>query len=304
MCALESIRTTLPPLRVGMRARVKALADIVATLDVDGRYDGLPFTAEMAAYCGGVFAVRACLNRLYVEGDSVRGIRDVVILDGARCDGAAHGGCGRACHLLWKTAWLEADDGARTEQPAAVPTFTGPCQGIGSILRDATHPLPWTQPAQYLDELHTGSRGVAGLLGLATAEVGKQLRWYAGKLLSRPAAHAPELPTPLNLQPGEVVRIRPWREIARTLDARGKCRGMGFTRGMRRFCGRAARVHSRVASLIDEVTGQQFRMSDTVLLDDILCDGALFRGCPRACHWCWREAWLTRIAPDERLQTP
>lgn len=294
MCALESIQTALPALRAGMGIRVKSLAEIYTTLDADGRLDGLPFTAEMAACCGNIFAVRACLNRLFVEGDSVRGIRDVVILDGARCDGAAHGGCGRACHLLWKTAWLETETTPRVDAPAAA-TFTGPCQGVASILRAATFPLPWTQPEQYLDELRTGSRGVAGLLHMAMAAMGKQARWYAGKLLPKPAAHVPELPPPLNLQPGEMVRIRPWRDIVRTLDARGKCRGMGFTQGMRRFCGHAARVHSRVDSLIDEATGQHYRITDTVLLDDILCDGALFRGCPRACHWCWREAWLTRV---------
>lgn len=283
-------------MRAGMIVRVKPLEAIVSTLDTEGRYEGVPFSAEMVAFCGGDYPVRACLNRLYVEGDSVRGIRDVVILEGARCDGAAHGDCGRACQLLWKTAWL--DVGIReTHAPSlSVSRLSSSCQGVATLLRAATFPLPWWQAGQYLDELRTGTRGVGGLLGLCGATLGKQARWYAGKLLPRRQSptELPALPPPLQLQPGEQVLIRPWREIAATLDARGKCRGMGFTIGMRRFCGQRAVVRSRVESLIDEATGRQFRLTDTVLLEEILCDGALFRGCARGCFWCWREAWLTR----------
>jgi hypothetical protein len=285
-------------LRVGTRVRIKPAAEIVATLDAQGRRAGLPFTPEMLPFCGGVYVVETCVNRVYVEGDSVRGIQDVVILTGVRCDGAAHGACGRACHLLWHTAWLDTTIGTgvvMAEQPA-LPA--GPCQGVGAVLREATYPLPWWHAGQYLDEVSTGSRDVGGLLALGAAALGKQARWYAGKLRRPPAAApTPVLPPPLRLQPGEWVEIRSWPEIAATLDQRGACRGMSFTQGMRDFCGRRARVHARVTSLVSEITGRQHRIADTVLLEDIFCDGRLFRGCPRACYWCWREAWLQRVAP-------
>jgi hypothetical protein len=305
MCAMETRTTSTEPrlrCRVGTAVRVKPAAAIFTTLDADGRCEGLPFTAEMLAFCGGIFTVRTCLNRLYVEGDSVRGIHDVVVLENVRCDGNAHGACGRACHLLWKTAWLEPASLGAVAPFDSLSRITGPCQGVAAILREATTPLPWWQVGQYWDELRSGSRQIGELLALLGAGIGKLARWYGRKGLAllwrQRHAPSPNDIEPLGLHAGELVEVRSWPEIAATLDAGGKYRGMAFTQGMRRCCGRRAYVHTRVGSLIDEASGKQFRMTDTVLLEDLLCDGFLFRGCARACHWCWREAWLKRVPPS------
>lgn len=37
-----------------------------------------------------------------------------VHLEGSRCDGAAHGGCGAQCLMFWKGAWLERTVGGET----------------------------------------------------------------------------------------------------------------------------------------------------------------------------------------------
>jgi hypothetical protein len=38
-------------------------------------------------------------------------------------------------------------------------------------------------------------------------------------------------------------------------------------------------------------------LSDTVLLDGLVCDGLCSRGCPRANPLYWREIWLRRSEP-------
>ena len=49
----------------------------------------------------------------------------------------------------------------------------------------------------------------------------------------------------LDLQPGELVRIKSREEIMATLDGNLLNRGMGFDAEMSRFCGRTARVKAR-----------------------------------------------------------
>jgi hypothetical protein len=253
----------------------------------------------MAGYCGQAFRVRAMLNRLYVEGDSVRGIADVVLLDDVRCDGTAHANCARACHLLWKTAWLQPADAPRAARELASeppPPTAATCQGVGDVLREATYPLPWWQPAQYWRDLRGGTFTLAGLVHLVGAWLGKQARWYLGRFVRRRWRSGSSTPVPpLSLQPGELVEVRCRAEIAATLDERGKNRGMGFTQGMWGYCGQRFRVRARVEQFIDETSGRMCRVTDTVTLEDALCEGHLFRGCPRACHWFWREAWLKRV---------
>ncbi len=100
-------------LRVGDRVRVKGLDDILATLDADGRVDGLPFMPEMLAFVGRTFTVEAVAHRtcdtIKTTGTSgtTRRLERAVHLQGLRCDGSAHGGCEARCLLFWKDEWLE-----------------------------------------------------------------------------------------------------------------------------------------------------------------------------------------------------
>jgi len=78
-------------------------------LDEHGAYEGLAFTSEMRKYCGKRFKVLRRVNKLLVESipGGLRSIKDAVILEGVVCTGEIHGGCGKACPLLWKEAWLK-----------------------------------------------------------------------------------------------------------------------------------------------------------------------------------------------------
>ncbi|MFI6506281.1 hypothetical protein ACIBCT_01630 [Streptosporangium sp. NPDC050855] len=95
-------------LRVGETVEVLGEAEIMATLDERGELDGLPFMPEMLAWCGRRLTVHKVAHKLCdtIGGSGMRRMERAVHLTGARCDGAAHGGCQTACQFYWKEAWL------------------------------------------------------------------------------------------------------------------------------------------------------------------------------------------------------
>jgi hypothetical protein len=110
-------------------------------------------------------------------------------------------------------------------------------------------------------------------------------------------------PTPtriLNLQPGELVRVRSYEEILATLDTDNKNRGLRFDAELVPYCGGTYRVRSRVNKFIDENTGKLVKVKNAaIILEDVVCqarysDCRLF--CPRSIYPWWREAWLERIS--------
>lgn len=102
----------------------------------------------------------------------------------------------------------------------------------------------------------------------------------------------------LNLLPGEVVQVKPLPEILATLDGTGRLRGLVFTPEMRQHCGKRHRVYKRLELMFDEYHRSQHRMRHTVLLENVVCEGAGL-GCHRSCFLYWREAWLRRVQPDD-----
>jgi hypothetical protein len=107
------------------------------------------------------------------------------------------------------------------------------------------------------------------------------------------------IPT-LNLRPGEKVRIRKFDQIHQTLDINGKYQGLAFTPAQTKYCGGNYVVLKRVEKAFNEKTGKLFKMKDTVLLDNVVCDGQSgmrleWDGCDRHCLLWWKEIWLERI---------
>ena len=100
----------------------------------------------------------------------------------------------------------------------------------------------------------------------------------------------------LNLQPGEIVRVKTSMEIAATLDAKGKNRGLAFSVEMLPFCNRTFRVLNRLERTIHEPTRKLIHLDNTVILDGVICDCChiLRGGCPRETYHFWREIWLER----------
>src|SRR5690348_847227 len=94
----------------GQLVRVRPEREIAATLDADGKLDGMPFMPEMARHCGHAFRVYRRAGKTCVEGHRLRRLESAVLLEGLRCDGAFHDGCQRNCLFFWKEAWLEPVD--------------------------------------------------------------------------------------------------------------------------------------------------------------------------------------------------
>jgi hypothetical protein len=109
-----------------------------------------------------------------------------------------------------------------------------------------------------------------------------------GKLKRTPTAS-------LNLQCGELVEVKSIEEILATLDLDGRNRGLYFDPEMKKCCGGRYRVLKRIDKMINEETGQMRQITNTVLLDGVVCHGEFHGGCQRTCYCLWREIWLRRV---------
>jgi hypothetical protein len=107
-------------------------------------------------------------------------------------------------------------------------------------------------------------------------------------------------PYVLNLQPGEVVRVRPANEIFSTLDEHGTLDGLPFMPEMLKYCGRKWPVFKRADKTCAPGWGAR-RMHNTVHLGNLRCDGAAHGGCQAACLMYWKEAWLERVKAGRRM---
>lgn len=108
---------------------------------------------------------------------------------------------------------------------------------------------------------------------------------------------------PLNLQPGEFVRVKSFNEILATINSEGLNRGLLFSQELVPYCGQVFRVHSRVSRIVDERNGKMLNFSnECIILENVICQARYNAGlsfCPRSNYPYWREIWLERIGPDE-----
>src|ERR1700752_3275675 len=149
--------------RPGDLVEVRSWREISATLDANGTLDKLPFMPEMLSYCGREYRVSRQAFKTCVDDSEMRQLSDTVLLEEVRCDGKSHGGCGKACLIFWKEAWLK---------PAGAISVTDtpkPKVSLGDLKRmarqegvffcqsseivNASTPLPWWEPKQYLWDL-------------------------------------------------------------------------------------------------------------------------------------------------------
>jgi hypothetical protein len=319
-------------LRVGDVVEVREEGEILATLDERGELDGLPFMPEMLRFCGRRMTVHKVAHKACdtISHGRLRRMDHAVHLTEARCDGSAHGGCQTACSLYWKTAWLRkvgedraGDRAGSAADPRLLPLLRanthrppGPggeerfsCQAT-ELHRATPHTLPLKDLRQYVTDVRSGNAGVPKTLrGLFFAAFNRYQsisrrvlpRWLRIRGGLRwgwvPAGRPGPTPTgTLDLQPGELVRIRSRQEIVATLNHQRLNRGLGFEEEMARYCGRTARVAARVERCVDERTGELLRMKyPCIALESVFCEGAYSVNCPRQFVPFWREIWLERV---------
>jgi hypothetical protein len=318
------------PLRPGDMVQVRPPSEILATLDADGALDSVPFMPEMLQYVGHRFTISRRVEKICdtIAGTGSRRMHDTVYLEDLRCDGSGHGGCQAGCRIYWKEAWLRRVDGDvdavatsngsgaelqhRAEAGArTVREIDGEeaevwrCQATEAL--KATEPLKPSDIRQYWRELASGNFGLFHFVRVTVRalilQVASRMRLMEWIPLRGPGTQ-PSPEEPLDLQPGDLVQVRPPTEIAPTLDANGVNRGLSFDREMLPYCGGTYRVQDRVRQIIDERTGRMLHISrDCLILEGVVCSGerSVARWfCPRQIYPYWREAWLRRV--DEPQQ--
>jgi hypothetical protein len=293
----------------GDLVEVRSAAEILATLDKKGTLENLPFMPEMLAFCGRQFRVSRNAFKTCVDDREMRNLNGTVFLEEVRCDGASHAGCNRGCLIFWKTAWLKRpgaevahpDNTALTEADlTSLAHLDGKFFCQSTEILNASHPLPWWDPKQYLWDfkynrvsllLFTRSFFIALYNKFATRANWQP--WGAVIGSQTPGSNGHQ---PLNLQPGEFVRVKPLSEIQATLDPEGKQQNLLFGAPMTKFCGQVLRVRDRVENIVLEATPRQRKIKDTVVLEGATCDGLCHRLCPRQSLLFWRECWLERVS--------
>jgi hypothetical protein len=313
---------------VGDWVEIRPLAEIMATLDASGALEAMPFMPEMVPYAGRRFQIVKSAHKTCDPTGSceLRRMPDAVHL-ATRCDGAAHDGCEARCLLFWKKAWLKPVNGPAAGEASLEPADAIDLGRLHAATRSttdsgelryrcqmteivaATTPLPISELRQYVEDVSSRNEPLATVAG-------EMLRVYAKAVVRRAARLAgiegsrfvtpgPTVATAardaakLDLQVGELVRVRPAEEILATLNENRKHRGLIFEQEMLRHCGETHRVLARVSRIIDERSGKMIKLTnDCIALEGVTCRGLDNRKrmfCPRGPFFYWREAWLQRV---------
>jgi hypothetical protein len=191
-----------------------------------------------------------------------------------------------------------------------------------------TEPLKWWDARQYIEDYSSGNTPLSKMLRtliysmfyygtLANRRtLGRPTRWLY-EVVRRALGLSPMKratgqiqvgqPAPvsdLNLAPGDLVRVKSFEDILKTVDTKNSNRGLFFDAEMVCFCGKEYRVRTRVERFIDELTGKMKSLkTPAVILEGAYCrscysDHRLF--CPRSIFTWWREIWLEKVSDDSK----
>lgn len=204
------------------------------------------------------------------------------------------------------------------EAPSRGPRYV--CQA--TQMTAATDFVPFWSLRHFIEDYTSGNERIGTILGGIFVAVywhitesglgfGSALRWIYDKVQGirgrtpyvHRRGHLPmnsQTPTvKLNLQPGELVKVKSHKEILNTVRIDLVNRGMGFHAELVQHCGKTARVKSRVSRIIDEKTGHLTEMkTPCIVLDGVECTGRYVKPlfCTKNCHPYWREIWLERVS--------
>jgi hypothetical protein len=229
----------------------------------------------------------------------------------------------------WTGGCSESDVLAATREPEAPPVSEPVYRCQATRLPYATTDLWHWDVRQYLEDYSSGNVGIVRILSgavwmsyftlhwiLRELGLGKIAPWFFDKFrplwrgtpFPRRTGRIPAgKPTPsrvLDLQPGELVRVRSYEEILQTIDTETRNRGLGFDQEMVPFCGNTYRVLQRVSKIINEQTGKMHHMkTPCIMLESVFCESRYSKCrlfCPRSIPSYWREIWLERVAESAR----
>jgi hypothetical protein len=310
---------------VGDWIEVRSAEEILQTLDDRATLESLPFMPEMLPFIGRRFQVykRATKTCDTISKQGFRRVPDTVMLEGLRCDGIAHGGCQAGCLLFWKEAWLKKLPKTESQQAPvkahmgdaykelaaraerAVRANSGPeptYMCLITEMKNASSPMPGWDIRHYLADVTCGNRTLKEVIRTLLLDIfnwAQKKRGGVGFPYMEPGVLKKTPSTNLNLQPGDLVRIKKPDEITKTLDENGKTRGLRFDVGMFRYCEGQYRVVTRAHRLIDQKTGKMIHMAEQapcIMLDGVICHADYQKLCPRTEYLFWREAWLEKVS--------
>jgi hypothetical protein len=309
--AIRALLSPNAPLRPGEMVEVRSLPEILATLDERGCLDGLPFMPEMAAFCGHLVPVHRRIEKVwdYIHGTGMRRVRDAVLLQGLRCNGQSHGGCQAACQLIWKEAWLKRPYAHHSDfLPNLVPQLNIDahtqvlaegklryiCQ-MTEVLQRASSPLPMRSVGHYLRDLWVGNLRLGPLLAAVSVRLFNSMQWRLGGSIwpvVKPTDSETSPHQTLNLQPGQMARIKSKHAIELTLNRNARNRGLGFGGDMVVYCGASYRVSAVINRIVHEGTGELLVLkTPSVLLEGVTGIGGSILN-PHNEYYFWREIWL------------
>lgn len=272
---------------------------------------------EMLGFVGKRFVVGKRVLKTCVSIGNSTNIREftsdrIVTLEGVRCSGADHDECQKLCTIFWREEWLRKVDGParpaentedqeklRTRLKTAWNSDTYFCQA--SELLKVTKPLSrWARFGKCVTDIRVGNCTTWEM----AQRIGTWLFWKLRRKLFGVYARGKNRTTPsetLNLQPGELVEVRPLDKIVETLDQRAHNRGLYFTPDMGLLCGSHRQVARRLEKIIVDGTGKMRLVRNTVYLEGARCgcSHVAFGGCPRGEFSYWREIWLRRRKPPQ-----
>ncbi len=109
-----------------------------------------------------------------------------------------------------------------------------------------------------------------------------------------------------SLQRGDRVRIKSATEILSSLDENGRLEGLPFMPEALRWCGETVEVRARADKTCDTIsdTWGMRRLTGTVHLEDLRCDGSAHGGCQAGCLLFWKEEWLEAPSAEPDARKP
>ncbi len=266
--------------QAGDLVEVRPATEILATLDSEGKLDGIPFMPEMLQFCGGRYKASHVAEHTCAKGEPRR-LHGAIHLTDVRCDGSAHQNCQAKCLIFWRDEWVRRVELQSSNSGAEVAApVTEALSAEGARIRILPNSDDCTRADEHICQA-TELRSATCPLDLRKASYGLSVlsAWRRGRI------HGPELRallewlrctfiwmlfvrwarapwnknrfrvTPsrsLDLEPGEQVRVRSMWAILATLDKSGRNRGMVFKPEMFKYCRGTFRVLSRLDRRIDE----------------------------------------------------
>jgi hypothetical protein len=302
--------------KAGELVRIKSSEEILKTLGKNFCVDNLPFMPEMLEYCGKEFNVLYRIEKTCVDapklhmGEFIN--NDVLFLEGIRCSGKYHNDCQRGCTIFWKETWL-----TRVDNHYDAGKDTSPEDLIVKLSENTNENRYSCQSTELFHATRTLNK--LQIFKKVVSEVkSKRLNVYSAvrsmilPLIRKLVRELKDLQpkgilskTPqkvLNLQPGELVEVKSYKEIISTLDRKGMNKGLIFDMEMKKYCGKRYRVRNRLERMILEREGIMIEIQNTVILEGVTCNCYFaFGGCPRKEFQYWREIWLKRVENVQRL---